>query len=142
MNISAPHFKLEMNPKTRLVEGNGGPYFDWITCDIDIVVPGIKANIEWIVMPSEIVRFSNGLEEIYRSLQPGSGAILHGAERNFELRVDLMDRGGLRCEYRLQASAADGATLTGYFEIDQSYIPEMITDLNQILDFRISEKPP
>lgn len=131
-----------MHPKTRVVEGNGGPYFDWITCDINIMVPGIQANIEWIVMPSEVVRFSDGLEEIYRTLQPGSGAILHGAERNFELRLDLMDRGGLRCEYRLQASAPDGATLMGYFEIDQSYIPKLITDLNQILDFPISETLP
>ena len=48
----------------RFLEGDGGPYFDWLHCTVDVRDPHFAGQFEWEVMPIELRQLADGLERM------------------------------------------------------------------------------
>ncbi|WP_152034601.1 WapI family immunity protein [Paracidovorax avenae] len=140
MKIEHPDAIIFINPISRHVEEQGGPYLDWIVLQISISTKAFNGASDWSVMPFEIKKFKDELSFFYESLvngNPSAGSVcFSGIEPHFSLNLELIDLvGHISVKYCLHDFPV-GPKLQGEFEIDQSYLPQMIGDLDDLLDFR------
>lgn len=132
LEIQSEAFLLRLTPVARRVEGYGGPYLDWIELRVQIEVPGFSASTRWEAMPAELGRFRQQLTQ----LPGGSEAELSGAEPGFVLRLKAVALGGILGTFELQADPPDGATLQGSFGIDQTYLTDLVRQVDTLMEFR------
>ena len=91
-------------------------------------------------MPAEIKKFQQDLSQAYESLIAGNFDIdpiqLSGIEPQFLLAIGVANAWGhLFAQYTMKDSP-DGPELKGSFGLDQSFLPEWIRDLDELLEFR------
>ncbi|WCM91212.1 hypothetical protein M5C99_12325 [Acidovorax sp. NCPPB 2350] len=140
LDIDFDDFKFSIEPLSRQTEGAGGSYMDWLSLEIKVKENEFNGRVRWLVMPAEILDFKEKLSRVYESLTSGEKNIkpieLSGVEPNFSLVISIANAWGhLFAQYTLKDSP-DGPTLQGSFGLDQSYLPQWIGDLNDLLDFR------
>ncbi|CAM3559613.1 hypothetical protein [Paracidovorax anthurii] len=140
LDIDFDDFKFSIEPLSRQTEGAGGRYMDWLSLEIKVKENEFNGRVRWLVMPAEILDFKEKLSRVYESLISGEKNIkpieLSGVESNFSLVISIANAWGhLFAQYTLKDSP-DGPTLQGSFGLDQSYLPQWIGDLNDLLDFR------
>ncbi|MDA8446682.1 WapI family immunity protein [Paracidovorax valerianellae] len=139
LNIDFDNLNFSMQPIARQTEAGGGPYMDWLKMEIKVTENDFYGKVNWLVMPAEIEKFKNSLSHAYQVLIAGGGKInpfeLSGVEPNFSMLITVANPWGhLFVQYTLKDSP-DGPTLNGSFGIDQSYLPQWIADLEDLLKF-------
>ena len=130
--IRAQGFLLGVTPVERRTEGQGDSYLDWIEMRVEVRVPGFTGMARWEAMPAELGRFRQQLTQ----LPDGSEAELSGAEPGFVLRLKAVALGGILGTFELQADPPDGATLQGSFGIDQTYLTDLVRQVDTLMEFR------
>ena len=140
LTIDFDDFKFDIEPISRSIEGDGGPYMDWLTINVKITDGNFSGSVQWLVMPTEIQKFKQDLSQAYQSLIAGNFDIdpfqLSGIEPQFLLAIGVANAWGhLFAQYTMKDSP-DGPELKGSFGLDQSFIPEWIRDLDALLEFR------
>jgi hypothetical protein len=133
VKLSVPDLDLIIEATNRTVEGDGGPYLDWIECKVRISVEGFTGGIPWRVMPAELRSFVGGLQGMYDTLTPGTVAVLESVEPGVRLQLTLFTAGHLQGAYDLQNGPL-GPRLSGTFTMDQTYLPDLVAGVCQLLE--------
>lgn len=96
----------------RDVEQPGQPYFDWITCNVQISTPSFSGSVRWNVMPRELTALADDLVR------------LHG---------DFPKRGSVAFE-PTEPNVVDGDRLHCRFTIEQSQLPTLAGRLRRFVE--------
>lgn len=140
LTIDSDDFKFDIEPISRSIEEDGGPYMDWLTLNVKITDGNFCGSVQWLAMPAEIKKFQKDLSQAYKSLIAGNFDIepvqLSGIEPQFLLAIRVANAWShLFAQYTMKGSL-DGPELKGSFGLDQSFLPEWIRDLDALLEFR------
>ncbi|WP_428148909.1 WapI family immunity protein [Delftia acidovorans] len=140
LTIDFDDFKFDIVPTSRSIEEDGVPYRDWLTLNVKITDGNFSGSVQWLTMPAEIKKFQQDLSQAYQSLIAGHFDIdpvqLSGIEPQFLLAIRVANAWGhLFAQYTMKGSP-DGPELKGSFGLDQSFLPEWIRDLDELLEFR------
>jgi len=110
-------------------EKGGGPYQDWLKCNVRVSVPHFWGHFKWEVMPQELEALANQLMHQYKQFPNLVSVMFEPAEPNVILRFDLSPTGGLTGSYTFCGDFIEGTRLKGQFMIDQSYLPGLANDI-------------
>jgi hypothetical protein len=126
-------FKLGTDAGDHLiVEINGRPdeRDDWVSATISVHVGAFSATIDATLMTSDFPRFRRQLEPLYRTLS--GSANFDTIECQLEITCVGNERGGIAVNGTVQDRVGDGNELRFRFDIDQTYLPRIITELQDI----------
>jgi hypothetical protein len=128
--------EIHLSPIKRSVEGKGGPYFDWLTLEVSLIRPGFNVVVTWEAMPSEIEAFSKSILEMNKDIEPGKKAVLNGVEENIEIILTMEKNGHIPVNYNFSPPHPnEGPNIKGMFWIDQSYLPQILNQLEILLTY-------
>jgi len=133
--IDTPDFKLNVINAVRRVEAAGGPYGDWIHLSLEIIARPFSGTLNWAALFNEFLSFKEQLEKLNKDLNPGDTAKLEGVEPGVQIELVLEKTGEVRGSYSVSTHYTDfdGPLLTGKFEMDQSYLPRIISAIGDLL---------
>lgn len=121
MNLTAPALQLQLSPRRRADDE------DW--CRVQVVASACRfaADFEAWLQTSDLERFAQELEALYRAVGVPGTATLSCAEPNIYLELSMQRLGGVTGKYKLQGEAEAGGSsaLSGTFEVDQSFLPSL-----------------
>ena len=121
MKIAAHGLSLELSPVSALDAE------DWCRVRVLATVPGFEANFVAYLQGADLRRFRHSINAMYAAIgQPGE-ALLGSAEPGVSLALSMSRLGGIQGKYILEGEFVESGapTLTGGFEIDQSYLPDL-----------------
>ncbi|MBD1944477.1 hypothetical protein H6F50_19305 [Coleofasciculus sp. FACHB-712] len=107
-------------------------YWDrnWISSEIEIILPGYHANFLGDIRTEEIFIFLEQLKEISQTL---SGiAELNTMEGLINLKAEINNLGHIQWTGKTTYPIGNGNTLTFNFSNDQSFLSNLITELQMI----------
>ncbi len=128
-----PSFKLGTDVGDHLVvEINGRPdeRDDWVSATVSIHAGAFSASIDATLVTCDFPRFRRQLESLYKTLS--GSAIFATIERQLEIECVGNERGGVGVTGTVQDRVVDGNELRFKFDIDQTYLPRVISDLHAI----------
>lgn len=123
---------LNLSAVKHQTEDVGKPYLDWLWCVVQVEVPGFSGRFQWHVMPTELAQFAADLEALHSRFPEQGTVTLRPAERNVELTFTTEHTGQIQGTYALRLDAHSGG-LTGWFRIDQSYLPDVASRLRKFV---------
>ncbi len=126
-----PGLSLALRATDGSVMASAGPYENWAACEVAVDVPGFSGRFQWNVMPPEVLRFAADLEALHRKLPQGGEVTFRPCEPNVVLAFRLLSTGRVAGSYELRSEFVGGARLTGDFEADQSYLPDIVQSLRR-----------
>jgi hypothetical protein len=138
LEIKFENFSLIVLPLTREVDGEGGPYLDWIKTDVCVKDGEFSAHVEWSVMPGDLRKFRDQLiqmrEHIFHSPSSTVSASITGGWNEFSLVLETVSpTGAILGSYTLH-DAPSGPKLQGSFGLDQSYLMDLAKSVDLILE--------
>ncbi|MBD1877338.1 hypothetical protein [Coleofasciculus sp. FACHB-T130] len=107
-------------------------YWDrtWINSEIEIILPGYHANFFGDIRTEEIFSFLEQLKEMSQTL---SGvAELNTMEGLMNLKAEMNNLGHIQWNGKTTYPIGNGNTLTFNFSNDQSFLANLITELQMI----------
>jgi hypothetical protein len=127
------NFKIGSDASNHLavaIDGRPDERDDWLTATISVRVGAFTGTTDATLLTSDFPRFRTQLESLYKTL---SGIALFETIEG-QLRINLAgnERGGIAVEGRVQDRVGDGNELIFRFDIDQTYLPQIIRDLLMI----------
>jgi hypothetical protein len=138
LEIKYENFSLLVSPLVREIEGDGGPYLEWIKTDVFLQDGEFSAHVKWSVMPSDLRKFRDQLmqmhEQIFHSPASQCAASITGGWNEFSLVLETVNpTGGIMGSYTLH-DAPDGPKLQGRFGLDQSFLVDLTRGVDSILE--------
>jgi hypothetical protein len=141
METDKPYFEIKSDGDWIKVLTKGFSYpnssddYDsqWIKCYIDLKAGVFSANYKAEFMTVDFKQFKKGLEYLYEHLD--RTAKFEGLEGY--LKITLKGDGIGHMEVFCEASEQPGyheSTLSFYLDIDQTFIPQLIRQLDEIID--------
>jgi hypothetical protein len=108
---------------------------DWCRVSVLASVPGFGADFVAYLQGGDLHQFREQIDLMYASVGQPSKAILSSAEPGITITLSMERLGGIAGTYKLEAEYGGGGapTLTGAFEIDQSYLPALSNDIGRLL---------
>ena len=105
----------------RIVEGDGGPYLDWLVCTVDVRDPHFAGQFQWEVMPNELLQLADGLERLHSdAFSSTKPFVFRCAETNVALDFEPGALGTITVSYRLGGPLADDSRLQGEASLEPS----------------------
>src|SRR5262249_41116961 len=126
-----PGFSLLLRATDGSVMASAGPYENWAACEVAVDVPGFSGRFQRQVMPPEVLRFASDLEALHDRLSKGGEVTFRPCEPNVVLAFRLLATGHVAGSYEFRSEFVGGARLTGNFEADQSYLPDVVQSLRR-----------
>ena len=117
------HVTVEVHERT--YEGD-----DWLAATISIRSGAFAGSFDAALMTCDFQPFERQLQELYESLR--GTATFSTIERQLEVNCVGNERGGISIDGVAQDRAGDGNQLRFQFDLDQTYLPELISELQQI----------
>ena len=112
------------------IDGRPDERDDWLTATITVHAGAFFATIDATLMTCDFPRFRTQLESLYRTLS--GSATFDTIERQLQVNCVGNERGGIAVDGLVQDRAGDGNELRFRFDIDQTFLPRIITDLQGI----------
>jgi len=129
LNLNLGDLNLDVLLIENQKEMGGGPYLDWLKCEVRVSVAHFSGSFKWEVMPKELNALANELMEQYDEFPDLVSVTFEPIEPNIILRFDITPTGAITGNYSFCDDFADGSTLKGQFKIDQSYLPCLANDI-------------
>lgn len=133
LSLKLGDLHLDMVLAAHEVEAPGGPYCEWLACEVFVSVASFAGRFRWDVMPAELLRLADDLAALHKSFKGGAFVEFKPAEPNVALSFRAESAGHIEGSYRLFAEPVNGAVLQGLFAIDQSYLPGIVLSLRQFV---------
>lgn len=112
------------------IDGRPDDRDDWLSATISVHAGAFSATIDATLVTCDFPRFRTQLEALYKTLS-GSAAF-DTIERQLEINCVGNERGGIAVDGFVQDRVGDGNELRFRFEIDQTYLPKIIAELQRI----------
>ena len=107
---------------------------DWFSCEVYVEVPGFQGSFSCWVWRRDLERFTSQLEEMISRIGEQSSARLESTEPGIAITLSMNDRGHIDGKYCLRNFDAPGSpTLSGAFDIDQTYLRPLLRDITNVL---------
>lgn len=100
---------------------------EWVRTRVKVVLPGYRVFFDGDMRTCELPPFLSDLKRMNESLR--GSAELTTLEEFLELRGKMDELGHIEWSGRIRYPVGIGATLTFEFRGDQSYLPELISEL-------------
>jgi hypothetical protein len=134
ITISAEGLSLNIVVLERVTHDPGSAHDDWLTCQVNIVVPGFTGSVKCDMEHSALVRFQKELVSIIENPGEERRAHLFGRDPGIDIKMDVNIVGQVSGRYRFVNWVGKlDPELSGAFEMHQSYIPNLIREINQTL---------
>lgn len=129
MRIAAQGLTLELSPVNALDSE------DWCRVRVVAQAPPFQGEQVVYLMGANLVHFLNCARAMYNNVGTPAEAVLSCPEPGLELVLSMTSLGGIIGAYKIQGEFVEGGapTLSGGFQMDQSYLPSMIRDLEDLL---------
>ncbi len=103
---------------------------DWLDARMVVRAGAFSATIDALLLTCDFPPFRSQLESLYRILS--GSATFDTIEGQLRFTLTGNDRGGITVAGTISDQSGDGNQLTFHFEIDQTYLPEVIAALRAI----------
>lgn len=115
-----------------IVEINGRPdeRDDWVSATMSVHAGAFTATIDATLVTCDFPRFRSQLQSLYETLN--GSANFDTIERQLQIDCVGNERGGIAINGTVQDRVGDGNELRFRFDIDQTYLPRVISDLQDI----------
>jgi hypothetical protein len=126
-------FKLGTDAGDHLmVEINGRPdeRDDWVSATISVHAGAFWASIDATLVTCDFPRFRRQLESLYKTLS--GSANFDTIEHQLQIECAGNERGGIAINGTVKDRIGDGNELRFRFDIDQTYLPILIAELEDI----------
>ncbi len=137
-------FKLGTDAGDHLIveiDGRPDEQDDWVSVTILVQVGAFLASIDATLVTCDFPRFRRQLESLYKTLS--GSAIFDTIECQLQIECVGNGLGGIAISGNVQDRAGDGNILRFGFDIDQTYLPRVISELHAIeSDFPNKIHPP
>ena len=121
MKLDAHGLEIELRP-ARVADDEG-----WCRVHVYAEASGFSGRFEAWLQVEDLARFRRELAAMYASVGRASTATLASAEPDIWVELTMRTLGGIAGRYELESERRDGAAtmLSGAFELDQSFLPEL-----------------
>ncbi len=126
-------FKLGTDAGDHLIveiDGRPDEHDDWVSAKISVHVGAFSATIDATLVTCDFPRFRRQLESLYKTLS--GSANFDTIERQLTIECVGNERGGIAITGTVQDRVGDSNELRFRFDIDQTYLPRVISDLHSI----------
>ena len=117
MQLRTPTLRVELEVLHRADDE------DWARVRVEVHAGGFTGNFEAWLHAGDLDNFSKQLGALFENVGQAGTARLACAERGVDLSLSMETMGGIGGQYEF-FDERTSATLSGSFNIDQSYIPE------------------
>lgn len=108
----------------------------WLTADAKISVGGFTSSFAFALQPRDLSSFRNQLMSMHRNLKGEAG--FSTIEGQLEVKLVVQRTGRICVEGTAEDEAGMGNRLKFHFEIDQSFLPDVVRALDDV-ETRIRE---
>ena len=137
MRLRTHGLAVEIEVTSRICDSDApAPYDSWLECTVHIQVPAFSGSIHWNAMGVDFARFREELVRLYENVGTPRSATLAGLEPGVKLSLAMMEGGQVAGEYEFTdfgGHGADAPILAGTFGLDQSFLPDLIREVDGIL---------
>ena len=126
-------FKLGTDAGDHLIveiDGRPDERDDWVSATISVHAGAFSASIVATLVTCDFPQFRRQLETLYKTLS--GSANFDTIERQLQIECVGNERGGIAINGTVQDRVGDGNVLRFRFDIDQSYLPKLIAELEDI----------
>jgi hypothetical protein len=126
-------FKLGTDAGDHLIieiDGRPDERDDWVSATISVHAGAFSASIDATLVTCDFPRFRRQLESLYKTLS--GSANFDTIERQIEIECVGNECGGIAITGTVQDRVGDGNKLSFVFDIDQTYLPRVISELHLI----------
>ncbi|MES2413170.1 MAG: hypothetical protein V4614_05170 [Pseudomonadota bacterium] len=108
---------------------------DWCRVRVVAEVPSFQASLVAFLQGADLARFRSEIETMYANLGKAADATLVSVEPGVSISLSIGTLGGIVGTYKLQEEFVEGGapTLTGGFQMDQSYLPSLMDGIDKLL---------
>ena len=128
---SSEHVALEV---TRRTHPNSDDYYDgnWLSTDITVKVGAWRGKYDGSLTVPAFVGFRDQLSELYEKLS--GKAIFSCLEPWIEIEIEGDGKGGMILSGLATDQLGSGNELKFSFELDQTFLPDIIKQLNELIE--------
>ncbi|HTV97822.1 MAG TPA: hypothetical protein VME42_17630 [Steroidobacteraceae bacterium] len=128
MEISAKGLQLNLRALRRADDE------EWTRVMVLVKVPGFLGEFEAWLQTSDITRFADACNALYKNVGKQGDATLQCAEPGISLKLESNSLGGIAGRYALESERPVGipTLLSGSFQLDQSYLPALEKSARQL----------
>ncbi|WP_298529228.1 hypothetical protein [uncultured Christiangramia sp.] len=105
----------------------------WLKSELEFKLGSFKGTIKTKVQIDDFFNFEKELEEQYKTLLTNSS--FKPREDNISLNFKNQDKGIIKVEFIIMDEVRLGYELTGEFIIDQSYMPNILDQIRNIVQY-------
>jgi hypothetical protein len=113
-----------------IVGGHAEAQIQWLRASVAVRAGGFTGHFDTDFIANDISRFLGELRELYRTLQ--GSACFTSWDKQIELKLEGNGRGGVGLLGEAMDIAGTGNRLRFHLDIDQTYLPTLVSDLEQI----------
>ena len=104
---------------------------NWLCSEVKVVAGGFKANVSGYLVADEFPPFRDGLEKLNKTL---AGKVeYYTLEDWLSIKIEGDGKGHISLEAELLDKPGSDNRLTFSFELDQTFLPEIIRGLGQVI---------
>ena len=112
------------------IKGRPDERDDWLSATISVHVGAFSASIDATFVTCDFPRFRRQLESLYKTLS--GSAHFDTIERQLQIECVGNERGGIAINGIVRDRVGDGNELRFRFDIDQTYLPRLLSELQDI----------
>lgn len=129
MKISAANLTIELRP-LRAVDDE-----DWVRVQVLAAANGFRGDFDAWLQLGDLVRFREEIEAMHASVGQSLTSILASAEPDIKIELNMQSLGAIEGTYAFESERPNGTptVLSGSFDIDQSYLPDLCSSINDLI---------
>ena len=129
--------KLEILFSDFQVQKDAPEFHDFYSFQIDVKHCYVSASLRTECLDVDFVRFLEGLRKLYR-MEVRTASFIQTIERNIELSFELIEQGKILVYVIIMGAYLkdyyDDITLKFKYGIDQSFLPELIQEIETVIN--------
>ena len=129
--------KLEILFSDFQVQKDAPEFHDFYSFQIDVKHCYVSASLRTECLDVDLVRFLEGLRKLYR-MEVRTASFIQTIERNIELSFELIEQGKILVYVIIMGAYLkdyyDDITLKFKYGIDQSFLPELIQEIETVIN--------